>query len=627
MLYSGDIVDNTYNIINEIGSGGMGVVYLAYHLRLQKYVVMKKIKSTCTNETLLRNEVDILKGLHHPYLPQVYDIISYEGDVYTIIDYIDGKDLDRYIKEGIYVKESQLIKWLRQLCEVLCYLHNNNPAIIHTDIKPANIIVRENGDICLIDFGISLSADDTVKGYSRNYSSPEQYINVLNIINGYTDGSTKLDGRSDIYSLGATFYHLMTGCLPDVEDEYLPLLSEYDLPYSDALVSIVEKAMNTDINRRYKSAEKMLAAIDNIRRQDSRYKKYFLLQIATSVIAGIMICFGVLLMVTGNTQMNGDEFSNVYSRFVTYCNKGDTASAEELGMEILSNSKYRNIMDNNKKSELLHYIGDCCFNEGDYLNAAENYKNAYECGNSANGEICLRDYAIAMIRSGKTSDAERVTGELEEKYPDSSAVGLLKAETAYRNGNFAEAEKFSDNCISTNSKSDNAFSALLLKGDIMMRQSRFDEAVDSYEQAKSIYENINVLRKLGLAYLEKGSGSGNSNDGALAEAINYYKIIRDKYFLSAEDTVNFSECYRRSDNLQDAKALLEFSTAQYQNDYRIYIQLATVCAELGDSQTADYCSRARTLYKALSDEEKQKADVALIDNAKSIYRRYVGSAW
>ena len=107
----------------------------------------------------------------------ISSIKRYMGSDYRA--HIDGKDLEHFINDGYVFTESQLIKWLRQLCEVLDYLHCNNPPIIHTDIKPANIIVRDNGDICLIDFGISLSADDAVKGYSKNYSSPEQYMNCL----------------------------------------------------------------------------------------------------------------------------------------------------------------------------------------------------------------------------------------------------------------------------------------------------------------------------------------------------------------------------------------------------------------------------------------------------------------
>lgn len=130
MLYSNLIINDTYQVVEEIGSGGMGVVYLCYHLRLQKYVVLKKLKNSYDDISALRNEVDILKSLHHQNLPQVYDFIRYEGDIYTVIDYINGYDLNYYINNGYYFSESQLIKWLRQLCEVLVYIHSRTPAVL-----------------------------------------------------------------------------------------------------------------------------------------------------------------------------------------------------------------------------------------------------------------------------------------------------------------------------------------------------------------------------------------------------------------------------------------------------------------------------------------------------------------
>ena len=217
MLFENMIVDDVYQVIEEIGSGGMGVVYLAYHLRLEKYVVLKQIKNPSVSTAMLRNEVDILKSLHHPYLPQVYDFIEFEGDIYTVIDYIDGYDLNCYIDNGWQFTESQLIKWLRQLCEVLSYLHTHYPPVLHTDIKPGNIIITTGGDICLIDFGISVYNTDVIKGLSENYSSPEQYGNFYYL--QYGEGTyLQLDERTDIYSLGATFYHIMTGVRPDVRN-------------------------------------------------------------------------------------------------------------------------------------------------------------------------------------------------------------------------------------------------------------------------------------------------------------------------------------------------------------------------------------------------------------------------
>ena len=194
MLNNGLIIDNIYQIISEIGSGGMGVIYLGYHLRLRKYIVLKKLKDSRKDIRQLRNEVDILKGLHHSYLPQVYDFINYNGSVYTVIDYIEGYDLKYYIDNNYQITEGQLIKWLRQLCEVLDYLHSHNPQVLHSDIKPANIIITTSGDyVKLIDFGLSdtesiLTGKDPAGTW--RYAAPE-------ILAG-----ERADESCDIYSLG-----------------------------------------------------------------------------------------------------------------------------------------------------------------------------------------------------------------------------------------------------------------------------------------------------------------------------------------------------------------------------------------------------------------------------------------
>lgn len=627
MLFSGDIVNDTYSIVEEIGSGGMGVVYLAYHLRLEKYVVMKKIKNRNLDSSLLRNEVDILKKLHHPYLPQVYDIIEYECDFYTVIDYIDGKDLEHFINGGYVFTESQLIKWLRQLCEVLDYLHCNNPPIIHTDIKPANIIVRDNGDICLIDFGISLSADDAVKGYSKNYSSPEQYMNVMNILNGTPEFNVQLDGRTDIYSLGATYYHLMTGCIPDIEDETLPLLEGYELPYSQPFVSIISKAMEWDIKKRYKSAAKMLSAVDNIKKQDERYKRYILLQVLSSVVSGIMIVSGVLMFVFGNYEIAGTELATQYDLFVSYCDKGDTVSAKQLGTDLLNNSKYRNVMTDKTMAEILHYMGDCYFDEEDYANAVENYKSAYENADDDDAEVYLRDYAIALVRGKRFSEAQSVISTAEEKFPNSSVNKLIQAEIEYENGNVDTAMNYANECLNAEQNGDNAFAAWLLKGDICMDKNQYTDAVSNYESARSIDENLSVLRKLGQAYLGMGSLSSGVENSSLQKAKECYSTIRDRYYLSAEDGINYSQAYSLSGDLSGAKNLLDELAKTYPDDCRVYMQLAVISNMQNDSQCGMYCEKARALYKESSDSVKQTIDSNRLNEIKNLYRRYLGSVW
>lgn len=174
------VIAGIYEIDRQIGAGGGGVVYLGRHLRLDKQVVLKADKRRLSTATeTLRREVDMLKDLSHTYIPQVYDFVQEDGIVYTVMDYIDGESLDKLLGRGQLPTQPQVIKWACQLLEALCYLHGRPPhGILHGDIKPANIMLRMNGNICLIDYNIALALgeDGAVKvGFSRGYASPEHY--------------------------------------------------------------------------------------------------------------------------------------------------------------------------------------------------------------------------------------------------------------------------------------------------------------------------------------------------------------------------------------------------------------------------------------------------------------------
>ena len=194
-MQAGDLLNGIYRIIEPIGHGGLGVVYLAYHEHLQKYVVVKKIKAHLTESVNCRAEVDILKGLHHQFLPQVYDFVQIENSIFTVMDYISGHDLKYYLDAGYAFEEEQLWIWLRQLCEVLEYLHTRTPKIIHCDIKPGNIMIRESGDVCLIDFNISLDGENNKKlvGVSSMYAAPEQIHKADMIIHGLDSRKINID--------------------------------------------------------------------------------------------------------------------------------------------------------------------------------------------------------------------------------------------------------------------------------------------------------------------------------------------------------------------------------------------------------------------------------------------------
>ncbi len=174
------IIEGMYEIQEQIGAGGGGIVYRGRHMRLDKDIVLKadKRKLSASRESL-RREVDMLKDLSHTNIPQVYDFIQEGSTVYTVMDYIEGKSFDRILADGRRISQAEVVNWACQLLDALDYLHNRPPyGILHGDIKPANIMLRPDGNICLIDYNIALALGEegAVKvGFSRGYASPEHY--------------------------------------------------------------------------------------------------------------------------------------------------------------------------------------------------------------------------------------------------------------------------------------------------------------------------------------------------------------------------------------------------------------------------------------------------------------------
>ena len=150
-------IANTYEVIAQIGMGNSGIVYKARHRNLDKFVVLKKIKANAINIPDNRAEADVLKNLKHAYLPQVMDFVEDNGDIYTVMEFISGNSFKQYLDAGTAFPEKSEIIWRKQVAATLCYLHNQKPPIIHSDLKPGNIMLTNSGNVCLIDFNISFS--------------------------------------------------------------------------------------------------------------------------------------------------------------------------------------------------------------------------------------------------------------------------------------------------------------------------------------------------------------------------------------------------------------------------------------------------------------------------------------
>jgi len=174
-----------YDCLEPLGQGGMGDLFKARKVGLNVPVVIKIIKTNLKGRLDERQEAEILKGLKHKYLPRIYDVIeNKDGYLYTIMDYIPGENLKDYIKQVGTVDQKTAYRWSQQLCEVVAYLHDQTPPIIHSDIKPGNVMITPSGDICLIDFNTSMEyrAGMTAIGKTKGYAAPEQYTKPEQVI-------------------------------------------------------------------------------------------------------------------------------------------------------------------------------------------------------------------------------------------------------------------------------------------------------------------------------------------------------------------------------------------------------------------------------------------------------------
>ena len=377
----GKIIASTYEIMQEIGSGGGGTVYLGRHLRLNKQIVLKAYKKTSgARPASLSREVDALKNLSHTYIPQVYDYVEEEGITYSVMDFIEGESLDKPLKRGERFSQPQVIAWSRQLLDALCYLHSRPPhGILHSDIKPANIMLTPQGDIRLIDFNISLALGESGAvrvGFSRGYASPEHYGIAylapsarsgeaetqlptdnpetqlptgpgtrLSRGSSTTAGGVLLDVRSDIYSLGATLYHLLTGRRPAQNaDEVLPIQPGEASP---AVAAIVQKAMSPNPEERYQTAADMLRAFERLYQDDPRVRAHRRrAAVAAAVLAALFLAGGACTfaglkrMETAQAQARtaaetAEQALALISDSKAACSAGDIPGAVRLAAEAL----------------------------------------------------------------------------------------------------------------------------------------------------------------------------------------------------------------------------------------------------------------------------------------------------
>lgn len=307
MLQSGYILGGKYEIQQEVGRGGMSIVYLAMDRRINKVWAVKEVKASGKDQNgeifaaQFIQEAEMLMQLDHPALPRIVDLIDENNKKYVVMDFVEGQNLFEVIKERGSFEEEEVIEWAKQITDALGYLHRQNPPIIYRDMKPGNVMLKPDGNIKIIDFGIARrykvgNLTDTVALGTQGYVPPEQY-------------SGQTDPRSDIFAIGMTMHHLLTGVDPRTADAYAPVRN-WKPNLSEGIELIVNKCTAPAPEKRYQNCDELLYDLshpdqitkDYRNKQKSKLRTFIL----TAVTGAVLLCGGIGMQVSAHMTDQAD---------------------------------------------------------------------------------------------------------------------------------------------------------------------------------------------------------------------------------------------------------------------------------------------------------------------------------
>ena len=660
---------DTYEILDKLGEGAGGIVYKAYHKRLRQEVVIKQHRRSAVSLTGSRREVDILKNLHHSYLPQVLDFFEIDGDVYTVMSYVPGKSFAQLLAEGYRFTPKELIRWGMQICSALNYLHSQNPPVIHCDIKPANIMLTPRGDICLIDFNISFYLGDTaVLGYTNGYTSPEQYIMALSHESGQNEaGDVHIDERTDIYSVGATLYHLAVG--QKVGDYRERINAEYLAQFTgDSFAQVIERALRIDPAQRYQSAYDMFRALENIPKKDRRYLRLLHRQTAVRVALVVFLAGFIVLGGYGISRIKServDAYNGLVEEQISLIEAGDYEGQEEVfeeASELLPSSLesyYQNaysLYKQEKFEDCISFIDyDICQNEQldlvqarmadvyylradsyfrleQYEEAADAYEDVFRMG-TRHTEY-YRDYAITLAYAGDEEEAQKVLQEAIDYGLTEDSVYYAKGEIENALGRQDAALQEFKECISITDDMEMKTRAYLMMSDIYKEKgsdaSRRDVLLEARKELPA-EEQLQVLERLASADIELADTTGKKE--YREEAIEVLTQIIDQGWGTFDTADTLAIQYEKQGEIEQARKTVDQMLETYGEDYRIYMRYAFLeidtqelkeNAQRDYSQFAEYYEKAEELYHEQVKDNNTDAQMQLLED---VYGQVKEGGW
>ena len=720
-------MQNTYTNIVEIGSGGGGTVFRAYHVRMQKYVVLKKIHDSIQNNIDIRSELDILKNLRHSYLPTVLDFFEDNGSIYTVMDYIPGESFESMLRRGVRFPQAKVVKYAAQLGEVLTYLQEQPTPIIHGDIKPANLMLTPEDNICLIDFNISTMQNGTSyqnMGYTAGYASPEQvsivktlqqYLNaqgnapqaampqmavpqgsgvagtvLLNPQGAAPQGSAvagtvllnpqgttpqgsavagtvllnpqgaapqatiprttipqlppmkeKLDVRSDLYSVGATLYAMLTGMAPNEDFRQIVPIEQLIPNCSEGLAHLIHRCMEYNPGRRFANAKEYAKAVAAIAKVDKRYKRIVRRQDFTVVLCILGMAGCIVLTIFGRERIIAERigvYNGIVAQMEELQGSGDTSEFERLYEDAVSRfpkmagayyQKALYLYNTRQYEQMISFIDEEVFSNssefsdeetgGFYFLLANGYLEQ-EMLSEAVGyyKTAVRydpydstyysDYAIALAKTGELEKAEKILAEAEQRGLSSDKVLLAEGEIKGRRGLTDEAADCFSKCIELTDDPYVVLRAYIMWGKLYDAETPTEELLfqkaEVLTQAAGAVSEDNravVLEQLAQTYIDLGDLNGSRD--IYLQAIDCLNQIAELGWDTYVTHNNIGILYQRIGEYEQAQQEFTSMLEKYGEDYRTYKRLAFL--EIDKQSVKENRSRDYTQFLAYYQKAKE----------------------
>ncbi len=536
MTEVGTVIDGKYEILKEIGRGGMSVVYLAMDKRLNKQWAVKEIrkKGSGKNDEIVVNsllaEANMMKKLDHPSLPRIVDIIDNGITIYVIMDYIEGESLDKILNEYGAQPEEMVIGWAKQLCDALSYLHSQKPPIIYRDMKPANVMLKPEGNIKIIDFGIAREykeqniADTTVLG-TKGYAPPEQY-------------SGQTDGRSDIFALGMTMHHLLTGVDPRNGEPYAPV-RQWNPELSEGIEIIIDRCVEPAAENRYQTCADLLYDLEHpelitkgFKKKQKRKLVTFLSCIGVSIVAAVA---GIILNIASTNLDNQDYDLNVassnpekyfaaveiypervdaYDKLIEYYKNHDATNDEivKVGNVIEAKSDSHDLSDSDM-ADMYYDMGKLYFAEydGSFKTRAANAQRFFKDASQSDAdfdkkEIALCYYEICRFMTNQSTTAEHSLDDYTTLFSEIDTVMEIVGRASDNEANYDKISLYYVTMLLINDQAE------------YMAGVGFDKET-TLELMEELYQNANAITST-LSYVNDLQDEINSSYASFTDNIN-----------------------------------------------------------------------------------------------------------